>query len=169
MPKPMVMSGLSTHRATDLFKSNCLLHFTLDVAVDVVAGGGEVTIENPAPRSDVRLKHVYWKAKAHHANLFRTQPMLEYASNSGSVEITTPLCASGLDMQKYITVLATRKAAVGLAPLDGLVCNHSSHAEKAYGTTTAGLPAARLSGKYPYVFCVVLACAHLSLTPPGIN
>ena len=167
--EPMGMSGLSTHRATDLFRSNCLLHFTLDVAVDVVAGGGEVTIENPAPRSDVRLKHVYWKAKAHHANLFRTQPMLEYAANSGSVEITTPLCASGLDMQKYITVLATRRAAVGLAPLDGLVCNHSSHAEKAYGTTTAGLPAARLSGRYPYVFCVVLACAHLSLAPPGID
>ena len=27
---PMGMSGLSMHRATDLFKSNCLLHFTLD-------------------------------------------------------------------------------------------------------------------------------------------
>jgi hypothetical protein len=84
--------------------------------------------------------------------------------------VTTPLCASGLDMQKYITVLATRGVAVGLAPLHGIVCTHKGHAEKAYGTTTAvGLPAARLSGRYPYVFCVVLSCAHLELAPPGVD
>ena len=161
--EPMGLPGLPPQRAAEVWKSNCLLHFTLDVARDVVASGGEVTIENPSPRSDVLLPHVYWKEKAHHASLFRTQPMLSFRNDTGAVEVTTPLCASGLDMQKYVTVLATRGVAVGLAPLHGIVCTHKGHAEKAYGSTAQGLPAAKLSGRYPYVFCVVLACAHLEL------
>jgi hypothetical protein len=118
---------------------------------------------------DMTIPHVFWAAKAHHANLFRTQPMLDYAAATGSVEITFPLCACGMDMQKYVTVLATRRAASVLAPLHGLICTHGDHKEHAYGLTTAGTRGGLQSAKYPYIFCVVLACSHLGLRMPGVD
>ena len=38
--EPMGLPGLPPRRAAEVWKSNCLLHFTLDVARDVVASGG---------------------------------------------------------------------------------------------------------------------------------
>jgi hypothetical protein len=165
----MGMPRLTHAKASKLFLSNSLVYFTIDLATDVYRTGGEVTIENPSPRMDMALPHVFWAAKAHHANLFRTPPMLEFAEATGSSEITLPLCACGMDMQKYVTVLATRGAARVLAPLHGLVCTHEGHTEHAYGLTTAGARGGLQSARYPYVFCVVLACAHLRLTSPGVD
>ena len=167
--QPMGLDRLSWAKHSKLFLSNALLHFTVDLATDVHRAGGQVTVENPSPRMDLGLPHVYWAAKAHHANLFRTPAMVAYRNATGSTEITLPLCACGLDMQKYVTVLATPGAALVLAPLDGLVCTHSSHAEHAYGYTSSGLRAGLQSASYPYVFCVVLACSHLGLSPPGVS
>ena len=131
-----------------------LVYFTIDLATDVWRASGEVTIESPSPRMDIALPHVFWAAKAHHADLFRTPPMLKYAEATGSTEITLPLCSCGMDMQKYVTVLATRGAAQVLAPLHGL-------AKRAYGLTTAGARGGLQTAKYPYIFCVLLACSHL--------
>ena len=167
--QPMGLSRLSAVGAAKLFLSNVLVYFTVDLATDVWRSGGEATIENPAVRSDLALPHVYWPAKAHHASLFRTKPMLEYAALTGSSEITLPLCSCGLEMQKYVTVLATKGAARVLAPLNGLRCTHPRHAEHAYGLTPTGERGGLKSAKYPYLFCVVLACAHLRLQPPGVD
>lgn len=167
--QPMGMDRLPIAKAARLFTSNALVHFTIDLATDVVRAGGEVTIENPSPRMDPQLPHVYWEEKAHHANLFRTKPMLDYAAATGSKEITVPLCSCGLDMQKYVTVLATKKAAKVLEPLDGLVCTHKTHDEKAYGITSQGVRGGLRSAAYPLVFSVVLACSHLQLAPPGVS
>ena len=166
---PMGIPGLPPRQAAKVFNSNSLLYFTLDLARRVMAGHGEVTIENPAPRMDVSLPHVYWSEKAHHANLFRTKPVEDFKQETGAAEITFPLCACGATSQKYTTILATPGAAVGLLPLDGLVCGHDKHSEHAYGTTSEGRPGALLSGVYPYILCVVIACSHLQLTPPGIT
>ena len=103
---PMGLPNLSVAKSTKVFLSNALIYFTCDLGLDVWRAGGEVTVENPAPRMDVSLPHVFWAAKAHHANLFRCKPMLEFAETTASREITTPLCACGMDMQKYVTVLA---------------------------------------------------------------
>ena len=165
----MGLARLTLPRANKLCTSNALLFFTVDLCTDVFRAGGECTIENPSPRSDTSLPHVFWPAKAHHANLFRTGPMLAYAAATGSTEITTPLCACGMDMQKYVTVLATKKAARVLKPLHGLVCLHDTHKEKAYGVTSTGKPGGLESARYPLIFSVVLACAHLGLAPPGID
>ena len=105
--QPMGISGLPPHRAERVFKSNALVYFTLDLARDIIAAGGHVTIENPAPRNDVSLPQAYWAEKAHHASLFRTRPVLDYAAETLSVEIVTPLCAFGSPMQKYIMLLAS--------------------------------------------------------------
>ena len=118
---------------------------------------------------DMTIPHVFWAAKAHHANLFRTQPMLDYAAATGYVEITFPLCGCGMNMQKYVTVLSTRRAASVLAPLHGLICTHDNHDEHAYGLTSAGARGVLQSAKYPYIFCVVLACSHLGLRMPGVD
>ena len=167
--KPMGLERLTLAKASKLCISNILVFYTCDLGMDVYNAGGEVTIENPSPRMDVALPHVYWPAKAHHANLFRTPPMLEFARATGSTEITFPLCACGMDMQKYVTILATKNAARVLAPLHGLQCTHEHHNEHAYGLTASGDRAALQSARYPYVFCVVLACAHLQLQPPGVD
>ena len=166
---PLGLPRLTLPRANKLCLSNALMYYTIELCTDVYAAGGECTIENPSPRMDPTLPHVFWPAKAHHANLFRTSPMLAYASATGSVEITTPLCACGMNKQKYVTVLATRKAARVLAPLDGLVCTHGDHEEHAYGITSTGTPGGLESAEYPLIFAVVLACAHLGLLPPGID
>ena len=166
---PMGLPGLAPHLAARLFASNCLVQFTLDLARAVAASGGEVTIENPVPRCDVSLPHVYWGAKAHHANLFRTKPVQDYRAETRSVELVTPLCAFGLDMQKYVMMLATPHVGLRLAPVGEIVCAHPEHAERAYGSTADGSPAALLSGRYPYAFCVTLACAHLGLPLPGVD
>ena len=165
----MGLPRLSHARAAKLFLSNVLVYFTVDLATDVWRAGGEVTIENPAPRMDMAIPHVFWAAKAHHANLFRTPPMINYAAATGSVEITFPLCACGMNMQKYVTVMATRRAASVLAPLHGLICTHGDHKEHAYGLTTAGARGGLQSAKYPYILCVVLACSHLGLRMPGVD
>ena len=165
----MGLDRLSLANATKLFLSNALVYYTVDLATDVHAAGGEVTVENPSPRMDLSLPHVFWKEKSHHANLFRTAPVLAYAKATGSVEITTPLCACGLPMQKYITVLATKRAARVLRPLHGLRCMHKGHEEHAYGLTAKGERAALQSASYPLIFAVVLACAHLGLEAPGID
>ena len=166
---PWGLSGLAPSKAARLFISNALVTFTADLAGDVAATGGQVTVENPAPRARVALPHVYWREKAHHASLFDTKPMRSYAKSTASVLITLPLCSCGLDMQKYVSVLATPAAALVLAPLDGLECTHTSHAERAYGTRSDGVPGGQQSAVYPPVFCAVLACAHLLLTPPGVD
>ena len=166
---PMGKPRLSLDKATKLFLSNALVYYTVDLATDVYRAGGECTIENPSPRMDLALPHVFWAAKAHHANLFRVKPVLDYAAATGSVEITLPLCACGLNMQKYVTVLSTPKAARVLAPLHGLVCTCSSHPEHAYGLTSSGKRGALMSASYPHVFGVVLACALLQLQPPGVD
>ena len=165
----MGIPGLPASKADQVFKSNALILFTLDLAYEVAARGGEVTIENPVPRMDPSLPHVYWKEKSQHANLFRIPPVLEYKRVTNSVEITTPLCAHGADSQKYVMVLATRGAALSLAPVSGLVCEHSAHKEHAYGTRSDGRPGALMSGKYPYVFCVCLASALLKMPPPEVD
>ena len=167
--QPMGISGLSPAKAAKLFASNALLHFTVDLARVVVRMGGQVTIENPSPRMDVALPHVYWAEKAHHASLFRTKVVQDYARDTASEEITTPLCACGLDMQKYVTVLSTPGVAAGLQPLNGIMCAHDDHPETAYGVTEDGRPAAALSARYPWVFCVCIACAHLRLSPPSVD
>ena len=64
-------------------------------------------------------------------------------------------------MQKYISVLATDGAAVGLDPLDGAVCSHETHEEKAYGITPSGEYGAHESGVYNFLFSWVLAAALL--------
>jgi hypothetical protein len=160
---------LTAAQASRVFASNALVYFTLDLGMDVFRNGGQVTVENPSCRSDPALPHVMWPAKAHHASLFRTKPVMEFKAATGSVEITTPLCACGLDMQKYVTVLATPSAARVLAPLDGIVCTHGKHAERAYGVTSGGQRGGLVSARYPYLFCVVLACSHLGLLAPGID
>ena len=166
---PWGLSGLAPDRAAKLFSSNSLIVFTIDLARIIVAGGGGVTIENPSPRMDIALPHVYWPEKAKHASLFRTKVVSDYAKDTSSVEITTPLCACGLEMQKYVTVLSTPKVAVGLRPIDGIVCGHADHPETAYGVTSGGQPAAALSAHYPWVFCVCLASAHLQLAAPSVD
>ena len=149
--------------------SNALVYFTLDLARDVIAAGGAVTIENPAPRGDVTLPQVYLEAKAHHANLFRTRPVLDYAAETRSVEVVVPLCAFGAPMQKYIMLLASPDLAGGLAPINGIICEHANHKETAYGVTSTGRPAALDSGRYPYAFNVVLACVHRGLPIPAYS
>ena len=166
---PMGKPRLSLDKATKLFLSNALVYYTVDLATDVYRAGGECTVENPSPRMDLALPHVFWAAKAHHANLFRTKPILDYAAATGSVEITLPLCACGLNMQKYVTVLSTPKAARVLAPLHGLICTCAAHPEHAYGLTSSGERGALMSASYPHVFGVVLACALLQLQPPGVD
>ena len=84
-------------RAEHVFMSNALVYFTLNLARDVIAAG-HVTIENPVPRNDVSLPQAYWAAKAHHASLFRTRPILDYVAETRSVEIVAPLCAFGSPM-----------------------------------------------------------------------
>ena len=140
---------LTAAQAAKVFSSNALVCFTLDLGRDVHGAGGEVTVENPSPRMDPALPHVVWPAKAHHASLFRTVPVLAYKKATGSVEITTPLCACGLDMQKYVTILATPGAAAVLAPLHGIVCTHGEHAERAYGVTSDGRRGGLASARYP--------------------
>ena len=66
-------------------------------------------------------------------------------------------------------MLATPRVAAGLAPLNGLVCTHESHVQKAYGLTPSGESASQLSAQYPKLFCVAIVCAHLRLPPPGVD
>ena len=39
----------------------------------------------------------------------------------------------------------------------------------AYGLTSDGQRGGLASASYPYLFCVVLACAHLQLAAPGVD
>ena len=156
---PAGLPDLPMPAAARLFVSNALLRYTLDVAFAVAAGGGEVTIENPAPRNDVSLTHVYWPEKAHHASLFQMPEVGTYADSTNSSLVTFPMCALGLAAQKYTSVLATPAAAAVLAPLDGLQCTHGNHPARAYGTLPEGSSASRAAGRYPASFSRVLAAA----------
>jgi hypothetical protein len=48
--QPMGISGLEPRRAERVFMSNALVYYTLDLARDVIAAGGGVTIENPVSK-----------------------------------------------------------------------------------------------------------------------
>lgn len=165
----MGLPGLSPRQSASVFASNTLIYVSLDIAAEVSGSGGEVTIENPAPRCDVTLPHVFWPAKSHHASLFHTLPLREYQVATASVLVVFPLCACGSPMQKYVAVLATPLAAHVLAPLDGLECRHASHDERAYGMAADGTMGALQSAEYPPMFSAVLACALLRLSAPGLD
>lgn len=165
----MGLPGLPPSQAAAVFASNTLIFYSLDLAEAVVATGGEVTVENPAPRCDDSIPHVFWPAKSHHANLFHTLPLRQYQVATASVLIVFPQCACGSLVQKYTAVLATPAAAHVLAPLDGLVCTHGEHDEHAYGMTDEGVMGGLKSAQYPPMLSAVLACALLRLTPPGID
>ena len=102
---PLGIPGLSFADATEVWLSNALMYYVMDIALIIVECGGQASIENPAPRGDPSLPKVYWEAKAHHANLFRTPPVLEYARATASVEIITPLCAFGCGAQEFCCIL----------------------------------------------------------------
>ena len=106
------------------------------------------------------MPHVYWQAKAARSNLFRFQPMIVYAADTGSTTVTFPMCAFGMAMQKYTTLLCTPALAECMAGLDGRECVHESHDEVAYGPDGA----AKRSGEYPPRFCSLLAAV---LTDPS--
>ena len=72
---PMGLPGLSFANASKVWLSNALVYYVIDVAQLIVDCGGEVSIENPAPRGDPSLPKAYWEAKASHASLFRTPPI----------------------------------------------------------------------------------------------
>ena len=156
---PSGLPGLPPAAAAKLFLSNALVRYTLVVAAAVAATGGEVTVENPAPRNDVSMPHVYWAEKSHHASLFQLPEVRAYAAATDSSCVTFPLCAFGLSAQKYTTVLAKPTAARVLAPLDGLRCVHERHSSRAYGHLEDGSSASRAAGRYPDSFSAVLAAA----------
>ena len=156
---PSGLPGLPPAAAAQLFLSNALVRYTIDVATAVAASGGEVTIENPAPRNDADLPHVYWPAKAHHASLFQMPEARGYAEASTSSLITFPMCALGSPMQKYTSILATPGAAAVLSPLDDIQCTHVEHTERAYGALPDGSSASRAAGRYPESLSLLLASA----------
>ena len=88
---------------------------------------------------------MYWEAKAHHANLFRTPPVLEYARATASVEIITPLCAFGCDTQEFRCILMTPRMASLLAYMGAMDCTHARHVSRAAGLLPDGSPAAAAS------------------------
>ena len=71
---PLGLPGLSYARAAEVWLSNALMYYVVDIALIIVRGGGQASVENPAPRGDPSLPEVYWEAKAHHASLFRVPP-----------------------------------------------------------------------------------------------
>ena len=124
---PLGLPGLSFANSSKVWLSNALMYYVLDMAQLIVGCGGEVSIENPAPRGDPCLPKAYWAAKSGHASLFRKPPMLAYAAATRSVELITPLCAFGMAMQKMICVLMTPRMAVRLAHIGAKECTHASH------------------------------------------
>ena len=79
--------GLSAAQSAKVWAANACLYYTLDVARAVHRpdgggrhAGGQVTIENPAPRCVLELKHLYWAEKARHASLFISEPVLACVS-----------------------------------------------------------------------------------------
>ena len=166
---PMGVMGLSASAQARLWRGNALLYYALEAAHAVFEAGGEVTIENPAPRCVVELAHVYWKEKSHHASLFCSEPVIAYAAATGSRLATLPLCACGADMQKYVSVLATKRAAAVMDPVDGIVCAHASHGATAYGMSDEGVCLALRSGEYGQGFGTLVASALLGGPMPRVR
>ena len=165
---PLGIPGLTFANASKVWLSNALVYYTIDMARHIVGCGGEVFIENPAPRGDPSLPKVYWEAKAGHASLFRTPPMLTYAAATHSVELITPLCAFGMAMQKYVCVLATPRMAARLAHIGAMECTHTEHERHASGLLPDGSSAAEASARYPAAFCAALV-PGLTLLPTGAH
>ena len=156
---PYGLPGLPESMRAECELINALLDLVLEVSRLVIASGGEATIEGPADRGNPAVPQAYWKEKAEHASIFQPdhEPVQGYVEDVGAVLVTTPLCAFGMNKQKYIMVLASPGAAEVLAPADELRCTHSSHEEHAYGPDGGALR----SGEYPRLFCALLARALL--------
>ena len=160
----MGLPDLSPRDATAVGTSNALLVYTLAVADAVIATGGQVTIENPAFRGDPSQPHVYWPEKAHHASIFRTRIVMDFARASSCTLVTFPQCACGHPFQKYTSVLCSPGALPVFRPIDGARCTHTSHERVAYGIDEHGRSESRESGAYGEVLSVLFASALLGVS-----
>ena len=156
---PLGIPGLPASMQLQCDLVNALLGFVLDISAAVVRLGGQASIEHPADRGNPAEPKSYWADKADSASIFQPdfRPVQEYAALVGATLITTPLCAFGLPMQKYIMVLASGGMMPVLREAGAMVCTCARHEEVAYGPDGGGLR----SSQYPPAFCDLLARALL--------